>query len=111
MITEKRVSFAVKKLKDKKLSQKVRRLRDFCSNVNSYIETIIFKLQLRSSQLSPASGSIEEMVNRLVSQESDGKKIKITSIKVIYIHLRENSIHPKCNLSLFIMIFSVMQTP
>ena len=28
--------------------------------------------------------------------EDQGKKVKISSIKVIYIHLRDNNLYPKC---------------
>jgi len=44
------VSVPVKKLKNKKLVQKARRLKEFCFNVQSFIETIIFKVDLRLGQ-------------------------------------------------------------
>jgi hypothetical protein len=85
MINKTSVTVPVKKLKNKKLAQKVRRLRDFCSNVHSYLETLLFKVKLKGD----GSGSAEDMVTRLIAQDAGGKKVKITSLKVIYIHLRD----------------------
>lgn len=51
MMERSRVSVPVKKIKNKKLCQKVKRLKDFCMNVSSYIETVNFKLQVRDIQL------------------------------------------------------------
>jgi hypothetical protein len=94
------VSVPVKKLKNKKLFQKVKRLKDFCANINSYIETMIFKLKLRQSLISPAGQQeIDSLVDQMVN-EDQGKKVKISSIKVIYIHLRDNNLYPKCKFSI-----------
>lgn len=88
-----RVSVPVKKFKNKKLAQKVKRLKDFCVNVNSYIETINFKLKVREIQLlSTPEASIEELVGSMLGAE---KKVKLTSIKVIYIYLRDGRLYPK----------------
>ena len=43
------MSVPVKKLKNKKLAQKVRRLKEFCTNICSFIHTIIFKVKLKAS--------------------------------------------------------------
>lgn len=32
--------------------------------------------------------------------DNSGKRLKITSIKVIYIHLRDNRMYPKCKYNL-----------
>lgn len=108
-ISSSTVSVPLKKLKNKKFSQKVRRLKDFCDNVSSYIDTIIFKLTLTEVILGQrtisqnGSTEIEGLVNKLIDQDlesnargSVGKKgTKITSLKVVYIYLRDNSLFPK----------------
>ena len=78
----------MKKLKNKKLAQKVRRLKDFCSNICSFIDTIIFKVKLKASGNSQSD--LEALVSRLFSSED----LKVTPIKVVYIHLRDNKLYP-----------------
>jgi hypothetical protein len=108
-LTGQRVSVPVKKFKNKKVLQKVRRLRDFCLNVNSYIETIMFKLQVREIQLSGGSQEkIEVLVSQMLAEDTaeNGKPLKITSLKVIYLHLRENRLQPKCKCYYILISYS-----
>lgn len=84
-----RVTVPVKKLKNKKLGSKVRRLRDFCNNVCSYLETLIFKITLRLSGNNQAE--LENLVTRILTTDS----LKITPLRVMYVHLRDNHLYPK----------------
>ncbi len=87
----------VKKLKNKKLGQKARRLRDFCMNVCSYLETLLFKLTLRHS--SSNQPDLENLVSSILASET----LKITPLKVVYVHLRDNHLYPKSNVYLLIV--------
>jgi hypothetical protein len=49
MVGSSKLSVPVKKLKNKKVGQMVRRLKEFCNNVCSFVETIIFKMNLKTS--------------------------------------------------------------
>lgn len=84
------VTLPVKKLKNKKLAQKVRKLKDFCSNVLSYIETLSFKVGVKVHK---DEKEIQTLVERIIT---NGDSVKITSVKLIYIHLRENCLYPHC---------------
>ena len=88
-IGSRRLSVPVKKLKNKKLAQKVRRLKEFCTNICSFIDTIIFKVKLKASGNSQSD--LEALISRLFSSEDP----KVTPIKVVYIHLRDNKLYPK----------------
>ena len=84
----------LKKLKNKKLAQKVRRLKEFCTNICSFIDTIIFKVKLKASGNSQSD--LEALISRLFSSED----LKVTPIKVVYIHLRDNKLYPKRKFSM-----------
>ena len=62
-------------------------MREFCSNVQSFVETIVFKVELRGGV-----GHEQEVEKLVTSMLSEGK---VTSLKVIYIHLRDNRLFPK----------------
>ena len=96
-----KLSVPVKKLKNKKLAQKVRRLKDFCNNVCSFIETIIFKVNVKAST---SQVDLEGLVARLFSQDD----LKITPLKVVYIHLRDNRLYPKRKIDI-LNLYSSMQ--
>lgn len=80
----------MKKLKYKKLAMKIRRVRDFAQNVASYIETLRFKVSLGMGE------NVEEEVNQMLQAQDDNKDhMRITPLKVMYIHLRDNQMLPK----------------
>lgn len=78
----------VKKLKNKKLAQKIRRIKDFAQNVSAYIETLKFKVSLALGE------DVEEEVNQILQSQDEKDFLKITPLKVMYIHLRDNCLLP-----------------
>jgi hypothetical protein len=78
------VQVPVKKLKNKKIAMKIKRVREFAQNVSTYIETLKFKVSLGMGD------NVEDDVNQMLQSQDDKDFIKITPLKVMYIHLRDN---------------------
>ncbi|CDW91181.1 UNKNOWN [Stylonychia lemnae] len=85
------INVPVKQLKNKKLLKKINSIEEFCSHVESYMETMAFKLCI---ELHQDENQIDEMVNKMISIQH-GKIYKTSSLKVVYVYLRENGLYPK----------------
>ncbi len=93
------MSFNVGKIKTKKSSQKVQKLKDFTSNSYSYLQVILFqcKIILESSGEKPSSSDqldLERLVAGLLS-DSQQELVRANSLKMVFCLLREkNNMYP-----------------
>jgi hypothetical protein len=70
--------------------------------VSAYIETLKFKVSLA------AGDNVEEEVNLILHSHEEKEFLKITPLKVMYIHLRDNCLFPQRKNQLFTQ-FTIVQ--